>query len=196
MKKIAFFDFDGTVTTKDSFLELIKFQKGKTRFYFGFLINAPILILYKLKIISNQKAKEQMLRFFFRNIPQKKFQHRCDVFAEVVLPIYVRPKALQEIKKLAEKNIEVVIVSASAGNWIKKWSDTLNVDLIATVLEEKNDVITGKISGKNCYGEEKVKRINSLYDLSKYDKIYCYGDTAGDKPMLALGTNSFYKPFR
>jgi phosphatidylglycerophosphatase C len=196
LKQIAFFDFDGTITTKDSFLELIKFQKGKARFYFGFLINAPLLILYKLKIISNQKAKEQMLRFFFKNMSHQEFQHRCNLFAELVLPGFIRPKALHEIKKLSEKNIEIVIVSASAGSWIKKWSDTLNVALIATVLEERNDVITGKIDGKNCYGEEKVNRIRSLYDLSEYDKIYCYGDTTGDQPMLAIGTNSYYKPFR
>jgi HAD superfamily hydrolase (TIGR01490 family) len=195
-KQIAFFDFDGTITTRDSFLELIKFQKGKLRFYIGFLINAPVLIAYKMKLISNDTAKQVVLRFFFNRMPYTEFQDKCDRFASTDLLRLVRPKALVEIKALQDKGTEVVIVSASAENWIKKWSDNIAVSLIATRLEEKNGLVTGRIKGANCYGEEKVKRIKSLYDLSQYGEIYCYGDTGGDKPMLAMGTRSFYKPFR
>jgi phosphoserine phosphatase len=57
-------------------------------------------------------------------------------------------------------------------------------------------VITGRIEGKNCHGEQKVIRIQEEYNLSDYQEIYAYGDSSGDKPMLGLATNSFYKPFR
>ena len=56
-KGIAFFDFDGTITTKDTLLEFIKFSKGNLLFYAGFLLNLHFLVAYKLKIISNQAAK-------------------------------------------------------------------------------------------------------------------------------------------
>jgi phosphoserine phosphatase len=56
--------------------------------------------------------------------------------------------------------------------------------------------ITGNLMGNNCNGGEKVIRIKQLYDTQQYDEIYCFGDTGGDKPMLALATQSFYKPFR
>ena len=87
-------------------------------------------------------------------------------------------------------------VSASAENWIKKWSDGIGVQLIATQLETVDELLTGKLTGLNCNGEEKATRIKSAYDMSQYDEIYCYGDTSGDKPMLALATKAFYKPFR
>ena len=53
---------------------------------------------------------------------------------------------------------------------------------------------TTKIDNNNA--EEKVARIKAAYNLADYDEIYCYGDSNGDKAMLALGTKAFYKPFR
>ncbi len=195
-RRIAFFDFDGTITTKDTLLELIKYQKGNFLFYIGFLLNAPYLVAYKLKIIRNSTAKEKVLRFFFNKTPLSSFQLKCDAFASTELPSLIRPKALEEIKKLQDTGALVVIISASAKNWLLAWADKMNVQLIATMLEVKNEKLTGRIEGENCHGGEKVKRIQASYDLSQYDEIYCYGDSSGDKPMLALGTFSFYKPFR
>ena len=195
-RRIAFFDFDGTITTKDSFLELIKFQKGTLLFYIGFLLNAPFLLAYKLKIISNSRAKERILKFFFNKTTLADFQLKCDEFAMQNLPEMVRPKAIIEIRMLQELGAEVVIVSASAKNWLLKWAEAQQVALITTLLEVRNEKITGCIEGKNCYGKEKVARIRSQFDLSQYDEIYCYGDTSGDTPMLALATHVFYKPFR
>ena len=196
MQRIAFFDFDGTITTRDTFLEMIKFRKGKFWFYAGMIINTPALVAYKLGIISNQQAKQQVMRFFFGGETTTAFRENCDRFAIAVLPGMIRPKAQKEIANLLEKGTEVVIVSASAESWIKKWTDKYGLQLIATLLEESDGCITGKISGKNCHGEEKVSRIKARYNLAEFDEIYCYGDTAGDRPMLALGKISFYKPFR
>ena len=195
MKQIAFFDFDGTITTKDTLLEFIKHQKGDFWFYAGFLINSPFLIAYKAGIISNQRAKERILTFFFGKTPLDRFQNRCDQFGKIIHAL-VRPKALHEIKKLQEAGVEVVVVSASAENWIRNWCKDNGLSLIATRLQTVNEEVTGKIEGNNCHGEEKVRRIRERYDLADYQKVYAYGDTKGDRPMLAIATNPFYKPFR
>jgi phosphatidylglycerophosphatase C len=195
-KRIAFFDFDGTITTRDTLLEIIKYQKGAARFYAGFLLNAPFLIAYKLKIISNQWAKERMLTHFFGGMDVTDFQKKCDAFADTVLPLLIRKKALHEIEKLKSIGTEIVIVSASAENWIQAWCKKNSMLLIGTQLQLRNNKITGSIEGLNCYGQEKVKRILRLYSLEDYQEIFCYGDTSGDKPMLRLGTVRFYKPFR
>ena len=195
-KRIAFFDFDGTVTTRDTLLEIIKFYKGNFKFYLGFIINSPFLIAYKTGMISNQAAKEKVLRYFFGGLPVTAFQQHCDEFASSCIPLLIRPKALQEIQKLSAAGAEIVIVSASAENWMAAWCRQNNVQLAGTRLEVKNGLLTGRIEGLNCHGEEKVNRISKAFDLSGYDEIYCYGDTKGDKPMLGLATFSFYKPFR
>ena len=193
---IAFFDFDGTITTKDSLLEFIKFAKGKSAFYTGFMLHTPVLVAYKLKIISNQRAKEMMLQYFFGKMPVEKFTKYCVDFSREVLPSLIRPKAMKEIGTLKEKGFEVVIVSASPECWLKYWCDQHHVKCIATRLVIANNKITGRVDGVNCHGEEKVTRIKLEYDLNNFSSIYCYGDTSGDRPMLALGTARFYKPFR
>jgi phosphatidylglycerophosphatase C len=212
MRQIAFLDFDGTITTKDSLLEFIKFSKGSLRFYLGFLMNSPWLIAYRARIISNQKAKERILTWFFRGTPLDVFQDTCNRFAATTIPALVRPKALKEIGLLQERGVEVVIVSASPASWLQPWTDRIGASLLATRLETRRDSptgqpvnpeaaapiirLTGKILDRNCHGEEKVRRIRESYDLSAYDKIIAYGDSSGDKPMLALATHAFFKPFR
>ena len=196
MRKIAFFDFDGTITSKDTLFEVIKYQKGKTRFYIGFLLNTPVLAALKMKLVSIRFAKEKVLKYFFKGMELSAFQEACDSFTVDALPSVIRPLAIAEINKLRESGFEVVIVSASAENWIKKWSDTIGVQLIATKLESIDQRLTGKIEGPNCNFQEKARRIKSAYDISQYDEVYCYGDSGGDKAMLALATKASYKPFR
>ncbi len=214
-QRIAFFDFDGTITTKDTLLEFIRFSKGPYRFCLGFALSSPWILAYKLKLIPNQRAKEKVLRFFFRHYPLSRFQEDCDRFSRAALPALIRPKALREINRLQAAGADVVIVSASPGNWIRGWTDHVNAALIATRLETTPaaahpatpsatdtpagaapERLTGNIEGHNCHGPEKVRRIQQEYDLTVYTEIYTYGDTSGDRPMLKLGTASFFKPFR
>ena len=196
MRKIAFFDFDGTITSKDTMLEVIKYQKGKAGFYAGFFFNLPLMIALKLNVVSSQFAKEKMLAYFFRGMEEEEFQSACDLFSTCELAAMIRPAAITEIEKLKKAGFKIVVVSASAENWVKKWCRDAGVELISSRLEVKDGLITGKLRGLNCNGEEKAVRIQSAYNLSEYDEIYCYGDTKGDQQMLALATKAFYKPFR
>jgi phosphatidylglycerophosphatase C len=195
-KKIAFFDFDGTLTTKDTLLEIIKYQKGTILFYLGFLLNAPWMLAFKLKLISNQKAKEKMLQYFFGGSNAATFQQKCDAFALEKIEGLMRPKAKLEIEKHLQQGTKVVIVSASAQNWFQKYFENKSIEILSTQLQTSNGKITGKIVAKNCHGLEKVSRIKNTYNLAEYDEVYAYGDTKGDKPMLWLATFQFYKPFR
>ncbi len=196
MKTIAFFDFDGTITTKDTLLEFIKFTQGNRAFITGFLLNSPYLAAYKLKLISNQLAKEKIIDYYFKNTPLARFQKWGDAFSTEILPRLLRPKAMVEIQKLQQSGATLVIVSASFGNWIQHWAAANSLHLIATGPEVRDGKLTGRIEGKNCHGYEKVRRIHEAFRLDDYESIHAYGDTAGDKPMLALATHAHYKPFR
>ena len=194
-KEIAFFDFDGTITRKDTLLEFIRYTKGSFGYYFGFAINLPFLLAYKLRIISNQSAKEKVLKFFFRGTKVEDFKKMCEDFGSRVIPGLVRSKALEEILRLKSQDVIVVVVSASPENWIIDWAKQLGVELIGSRLEISGDRITGKILGKNCHGDEKVVRIKQVYDLANYNVVAAYGDSEGDKAMLALAQQAYYKPF-
>lgn len=51
-RTVAVFDFDGTLTTKDTLLEFIKFSCGTGKFYFVFLLYIPLLVLMEAKTLS------------------------------------------------------------------------------------------------------------------------------------------------
>ncbi|HEV2353473.1 MAG TPA: HAD-IB family phosphatase, partial [Puia sp.] len=149
------------------------------------------------------RAKERILSFFFRHMPLDRVEETCRAFSREDLPRLLRPKALREIARLNEAGAQVVVVSASPENWIRDWAASVGVQLVATRLEtvrckDNGELhkLTGRILCANCHGEEKVRRIKESYDLSGYQHIYTYGDSRADRPMLRLGTASFYKPFR
>lgn len=192
---IAFFDFDGTVTTRDSFLDFIAFYHGKMTFYRGFVWLLPMLLAYKAKLIPNWRAKEKVLTYFFKGVPLAEFQQRCDQYAEQRIPHIVRAKALQAIKNHQEQGHEVFLVSASPENWLKAWCQRKGIQLIATRLEVKGGKLTGKLAGNNCYGPEKAARIHQDILLKNYQNVYSYGDSRGDKEMLALADFPYYRPF-
>ncbi len=195
MPGIAFFDFDGTITTKDTMIELIKFHHGKYRLLTGLAMLSPWLIAMKLKIISHQKAKEKMLSWFFKGFSESKFSKICQLFVQKKLPLLINKRALQKINDHNANGDEIVVVSASATNWIKGWCDDQGLKCIATQLEIADGKLTGKLAGINCNYNEKASRIIKEYDLINYLPVYCYGDSDGDKAMLHLATKAFYKSF-
>jgi phosphatidylglycerophosphatase C len=195
-KAIAFFDFDGTITTKDTFLEFIKFCKGSLSFYLGFLWNSPYIVAFKLKIISNQKAKEKVFGYFFRDINIADFEKLCLAFSKERLPALIRPKALEEISRLQKEGCVIVVVTASPENWIRPWTAQHQLEILGSLLEVWNGRITGKLEGKNCHGVEKVRRIMEKYVMADFTEVYAYGDSKADQHMFELATQNFYRPFR
>jgi len=195
-KKLALFDFDGTITTKDTLIDFIQFAKGKKRFFIGMAMLSPMLIAYKLKLIKNYRAKEYMLSHFFKNITKDEFNKIAKEYSLNHIPNILREDAIKKIKWHKDRNHKLVIVSASIECWLKPWCDKNSIEIISTKLDFKNSKFTGKFATKNCYGKEKVNRIKSLYKLKDFNYIYAYGDSKGDKEMLSIANKSFYKPFR
>jgi len=193
---IAFFDFDGTITKKDSLVEFIQFAVGKPYYYLGLLLLSPMLFLYKIKIISNNVAKEKLISYFFSGWKDADFKEVADNYALTQIDKITRIKAIEKINWHNAQGHKVVVVSASIECWMKKWCENKEIDLIGTKLEVKKNKITGKFLSENCYGVEKVNRIKARYNLSLYQVVYVYGDSIGDKEMLAIADKAYYKPFR
>jgi phosphatidylglycerophosphatase C len=195
-KKLVLFDFDGTITTKDTLAEFMKFYHGPARYVAGLLLLSPIIVSYLLKLMPNWKSKEIFLTWFLKNESFARFEHKCRQFHRLKLPSLIRPAALQAIEKYKKNGATIAVVSASAENWVKPWCDSLGLICLATRLDMKENKLTGKFKGKNCHGPEKVSRITHRFRLSDYDEVIAYGDTSGDKEMLALASEKHYRPFR
>lgn len=194
---IAFFDFDGTITRKDTMFEFVRFVFGKKRLYGGMLQISPWLAALKAGIYPAHKAKEKLLSHFFKGMKLQTFDQHAKRFSETILPGLLRPHAMREIATHRKKGHKVVVVSASAENWVKDFCDDHQLFCIATRLEvDTEGCLTGKISGANCNAAEKVNRIKCEFDPADFENIYAYGDSNGDKEMLALATHPHYRLFK
>ena len=198
LKKVYVFDFDGTLTTRDTLIEFIRFAKGNVSFVIGFLLFSPILILMKLGWYPNWKAKQKVFSYFFKGMSIREFEEKCKNFAECRAEL-IRLKGLKAVDKAVDENAKVVIVSASIENWVRAFFRQFGLDMViisGTKIEVKNAVVTGQFIGNNCYGPEKVRRIQELFPDRKQYKLIAFGDSKGDKELLAFADESHYKPFR
>lgn len=193
---IAFFDFDGTITNKDSLADFIIFSVGSKNYYWGLFVNSPTLVLFLLKLLPNQEAKEKLFSYYFRGWRINRFQKIADEYSNTQINKIIRPEAIEKIEWHQKQGHKVVIVSASIENWLQSWCAQNNLQLIATKLEIRNNKITGSFSSPNCHGKEKTIRIKNTFNLSEYENIFAYGDSNGDKQMLDLANFKFMKPFR
>ena len=193
--KIAFFDFDGTITKADSTARFIRYLVGDSKFFIGIFFLLPFMFLYILNLISNNSIKQILITYFFKGKNINEFKKHAEYYSLNMLEPLIRKKALKQISWHKENGHDVVIVSASIDLWLRPWCIKNDVALISSMLEVHNNIITGKTRNRNCYGLEKVTRIKELYNLSEYSYIYSYGNSRGDYEMLKIANESHYKPF-
>ena len=195
---IALFDFDGTVTNRDSYLFFTKYL-GWPRYLWGCFLLSPGIVGYLLRIYPSHLLKEAFLRFFYKDRTVEELQFLAERFCREEIPNILRPAATPRIRWHQDRGDTVVLVSACPRIILEPWCRAMHVEIIATELaSDEQGRITGKIAGKNCWGPEKVRQIQLRYDLKNYSEIFAYGDSSGDLPMLEIADRDkrFYKPFR
>ena len=183
MRKVYAFDFDGTLTTRDTLLAFIRYACGTRAFLLGFLRHAHQLVLMKLGVYPNWKAKQHIFSYFFKDIDLEAFNTLCRQFAADNRQL-LRPQGLQLVAQALHEGADVLIVSASIDNWVQPFFPEVTV--LGTQIEVIDGRLTGRFLTKNCYGQEKVNRILALYPDRRSYHLTAYGDSRGDKELLAF----------
>jgi len=196
-KGLALFDFDGTITTGDSFMAMIRSELGDLRVSLGFIRWFPWLIGYLMGIVDRTAIKNHVLGWAFGGWHRDTIEERSRHFAEHILPGYVRQDAWNRIREHQERGDLVCVVTASPEVWIKPWCEAHGFVCIGSKLAyDEAGIFLGRLEGANCHGPEKVRRIREAVPIEDYAIRYAYGDTKGDLPMLELAHHRGYKVFR
>ena len=193
---LAIFDFDGTISFKDSFRGFIIYYHGYLSFTLGSIILTPVYLLYWFRIISNNTMKEKVISYYFRGEVVMDFERKCLEYSTNEINKIIRSKAKDRIDWHQARGDKVIVVSASVKSWLKIWCEENKIELIATELDIKDGRLSGKLKGRNCYGVEKVNRIKKEIELEIFEEVYSYGDSKGDREILELATKGYFKPFR
>jgi len=190
---LALFDFDGTITTRDTYTKFVFSSTKLARLVIGACLLFPAIILHKARLLSAPKIRPLISRAAFMGVSEKQLDASAECFVSEYLPLVVRSDMLRKIAEHKEKGDHVFVVSASVSPYLKVWCRNHELDLICSELEVRNGRFTGAYLNGDSSNERKVERIKERVDLSLYSEIFAYGDSEEDYPMLNLANKSFYR---
>ena len=194
---VAAFDFDGTLTHRDTLFPFLLHVAGPVKFSYNFLLLLPTLTAYALGFMRNDIAKIKVLRRFLANMEMDTLQQHALQFAEKKLPSLLRSVAMQRLDWHRQQGHRCVVVSASLEIYLGPWANKAGFhDIVGSRLEViEGGRTSGNLLGENCFGPEKISRLQALLGpLDKYT-LYAYGDSRGDKELLSAADYPFYKKF-
>ena len=191
--RLALFDFDGTISSRDTTSDFIVHSCGRHQALLGLIHLSPIFLAYSLKRISHHEAKQATIKHYFGDWEKEAFIEAAHRYARHVVPAIIRPAALNRIRWHLHRDHIVAVVTGSLEILLEEWCTGLGIDLIATGVDLGSARIG--LSTRNCFKEEKARRIREKYALESFDFIYAYGDSPGDREMLAFANKKYYKRF-
>lgn len=185
MKNLVLFDFDGTLTKKDSLLQFLFYFSSKPKVLTNILFSSPILILGFMGLYDNGKIKEKLLSNVFEGIKNNEINQRIESF---LATLEFKKEVLRKLQEHVQANDEVVIVSASLDIWLKPFAKKNNVELLCTEWDFEHNCF----ATPNCNKKEKSNRILQKYNLDNFSKVIAYGNSKGDQEMMKLANQKFW----
>jgi len=191
---VATFDFDGTLSRRDSLLPFLVFVRGAAATARAVVAEGPRFGRVLLGTASRDEAKEALLTRLLSGAEAGQLTESGRAFAERLVARGLRPAMRHRLQWHRQAGHRVVIVSASPTIYLATAGARLGVDaVLATELEVDADGrLTGKLAGRNCRGDEKANRLRAWLDASAPERserpprLWAYGDSRGDAEMLAL----------
>ena len=190
---VAAFDFDGTLTTRDTVWPFLRSAAGDPAIWRGLPLAAPALVGWMGGLLGNTTTKEWLYRTYLRG------RHVDDVveagrrFARETVPPMIRSEALARLRWHQARGDRCLVVTASPELYVEPWANALGLETIGSRLQvDRFGHLTGRHFGPACDGAEKVRRLRAVLGVDVYD-VYAYGDSRGDRELLAMAQHPYYR---
>ena len=180
-KKIIVFDFDKTLTYKDTLLGFyIHISKSNYKKYFKLIIYCLVMLCHKLRIVSNDFLKKTGFFLFLKGLNKK----------------YIEKMSLTYISKIKYNNLfktfnfedtskKIVIISASYEVYLK-YIFPKNVVVLGSIFEYKNSYASRFLI--NCFSTNKLKALDNI-SIKQIDDFYT--DSFSDSSLSKLSDSTF-----
>lgn len=187
---LALFDFDGTLTTHDTYRPFLRFAISPVRMALGGLAVSPVLVGYQLGLVSSAQARPWLSWAGLAGVPAARVRAIGERYAADVLPGAIDASMFSRLEAHLSRG---VVVSAGLDCYLRPWCRAQGVELVCSELEERSGVLTGRYRRGDCSGLNKAAFVRSDVEISRFGEIVAYGDTAEDLAMLALAHRRFYR---
>jgi phosphatidylglycerophosphatase C len=186
---IAAFDFDNTLTRRDSVVPFLRRVAGTRRLTTGLVLRAPRVLTATLRR-DRDALRALASEVALRGVTRAKLEsHAADLAAQLIAG-GLRDDTVARLRWHVEQGHRVVIVSASYVQYVEAVGAYLGVEsILATMVDfDESDRCAGRILGANCRAEEKVRRLSawmsSIGVTREVATIWAYGDSSGDRALL------------
>ncbi len=192
-RKIAVFDFDGTITERDTLAPFLLKFAGTTRFLTSALRHAPAMFSAAIGAGNRDEAKEKFLVSLLGGRPEGELVSAGIEYAALVLrEEKFNADVIERLAWHRAEGHEIVVISASLDVYIQAIAAALGAaKAFGTEIEVESEVLTGRLRGGNVRAANKVKRLEGWLDhsldhsLSREGcEIWAYGDSSGDDELL------------
>ena len=197
---VAAFDFDGTLTRRDTFKPFLVRGLGWPRFLWALFRCSPWLAGFALRVVPNGVAKQKLMLLTLKGRTTTDIEDWTTRWLAQDFAGQLQPHAMAQLAWHKNAGHCCVIVSASPDIYLKRVAKQMGFDaLICTEMAVENGQLTGLMRTPNCHGEQKVLRLKAWMAqrfgvaAASAVTLYAYGDTAGDKPMLRMADHAWYK---
>lgn len=195
-RPLVAFDFDGTLTTRDSFMAFLAWRAGRRRYALG-LSRLGVASAAWLVHRDRGRLKAAAVNEFLKGLTRDELEQDARAFAEHFNHSLLRPDALATWRRWRAKGARMLIITASPEILVAPFARGLGADfLLGTALAfDDQDRVTGALGGENCRGPQKVARLRELFGPD-VRLAAAYGDTSGDAEMLSIADEKGYRVFK
>lgn len=190
---LALFDFDGTITDRETMADFMSVAVRPARLRLGKVLLSPLIAGYKAKLLSPSLLRAAICWVGFRGVPLHELQAIGAQFARDSLPARLRPEAMARIAWHKARGDVIVVVSGSLDVYLEHWCRSHGLALICSSLQQRCGRLSGFYRGLQCVGAEKARRVMRRFPPAGYPRVFAYGDTPEDRELLGLADEAYYR---
>ena len=191
-RRIAAFDFDGTLTRRDTLLPFLVRSCGASRVAQAVSRVAPVAARARVGRLESELhhrdvVKERLLADLFTGRDAQWFAQMGEEYART-LPQRIRPALAEQVAWHRSTGHELIIVSASLLTYLAPFARDQGFDHVIGVGMEVDDAgrLTGALTGPNVRGPEKAVRLRAWLGGERPSFLWAYGNSSGDAELLEM----------
>lgn len=191
-KDLILCDFDGTLAMLNS---MMVFLHGLLSPSEKLIVAVRFLVLLTGQIRSGKTSrgdiKQALLMAALKGKPYERLNQLAETCARGAFPATYNSQVEPIIRKAQNAGATVVIVSASLDTWLAPICRINGWNLVCTLAKYDEKGFFSGFASPNCNHAEKARRANTEYPVERYERVFAFGNTSGDRAMLGLAHHAW-----
>ena len=194
---LAAFDFDGTISRRDTLLGFLARAAGRGRFAASWGRIGVSGVRGRVSLSERDDVKAEMIRLLLAGRTESELRSLGERYARDLMSESLRAETVDRVRAHRERGDTTVIVSASLIYYLEPIAELLGMDGVVGVEPEVRDgVLTGELVRPNVRAEQKVVQLTAWLDghgrTLDTEQTWAYGNTSGDHALMAAARHRFW----